>query len=365
MKKVCIVGCGRISERHIQVIRQIPELELVAVCDIQEARARAAGAALGLPHYLDALAMVRQEKPDIASILTDSGSHPGIGCQLAPHVPVLVVEKPMSLTLEDADRLIETCERSGTRLFVVKQNRYNPAVLRLREAVEAGRFGKMVLGTVRIRWRRSQEYYDQDAWRGTWKRDGGVFTNQASHHIDLLQWLMGPVESVKAYVATRLVDIQAEDTGVAALRFKNGALGIVEATTATRPRDLEGSLSILGEKASVVIGGFSVNQVVTWNFAEPLPADDAAIASITNPPNVYGFGHRPFYEDVLRCLESGRRPMLDGLEGRKSLEIINAIYESAFSGREVYLHYVPENVPLGRDWVPARTHPGLPVTERP
>jgi len=348
LKKVCIVGCGRISERHVQVLAQIPDLELAAVCDIQEARARATGAALGLPSYLDPVAMVRRERPDIVSVLTDSGSHPGIGCQLAPMVPVLVVEKPMALTLEDADRLIETCEQSGTRLFVVKQNRFNPPVVLLKQAIAKGRFGKMVLGTVRVRWARTQAYYDQAPWRGTWKLDGGVFTNQASHHIDLLQWLLGPVESVKSYISTRLVRIEAEDTGVAVLKFRNGALGVVEATTATRPRDLEGSLSVLGEKAAVVIGGFSVNRMVTWNFAEAEPEDAVAAQAISDPPDVYGFGHKAFYEDMLMCLESGRRSMLDGLEGRKSLEIINALYESAFTGREVRLQYVPDRVPLGR-----------------
>lgn len=348
VRRIGLVGCGRISQRHIQVLTQMDGLQLVALCDIRRERAQAAAEPLGLPFYEDALEMVRREKLDLVSILTDSGLHPILGCQLAPHVPVVIVEKPMALTLDDADRLIETCERHGTKLFVVKQNRYNPAIVQLRKAVEEGRFGKMVLGTVRIRWSRDQAYYDQDAWRGTWKWDGGVFTNQASHHIDLLQWLMGPVVSVKAYIATRLVAIEAEDTGVAILKFKSGALGVVEATTATRPKDLEGSISILGETGSVVVGGFSVNRMVTWNFTEPRPEDEAIQATITNPPNVYGFGHKPFYEDVLDCLNTGRRPMLDGLEGRKSLEIINAIYDSAFNGREVHLSYEPENVPLGR-----------------
>jgi predicted dehydrogenase len=321
---------------------------LVAVCDLVAERARETAEPLGIPYYLDALEMVKREKPDVVSILTDSGSHPRIGALLAPHVPVVVVEKPMALTLEDADHLIETCEAHGTRLFVVKQNRFNPAIKQLRRAVDQGRFGKMVLGTVRIRWSRGQDYYDQASWRGTWKLDGGVFTNQASHHIDLLQWLLGPVESVKAYISTRLVNIEAEDTGVAVLKFKGGALGVVEATTATRPKDLEGSISVLGEKGSVVVGGFSVNRMVTWNFAEPAVEDQEAQMAITDPPNVYGFGHQPFYEDVIACLDSGRRSMLDGPEGRKSLEIINALYESAFTGREVHLHYVPQSVPLGR-----------------
>lgn len=348
MRTIAIVGCGRISVRHLKVISQLPELKLVGVCDLLPERSAGPSQEYGVPAFQDAVTMAKALKPDIISILTDSGSHPRVGMELAPLVSALVVEKPMALNLEDADGLIEACEVHGTKLFVVKQNRFNPPIMRLREAIEAGRFGKMVLGTVRIRWNRTQEYYDQDAWRGTWENDGGVFTNQASHHIDLLQWLMGPVVSVKAYVSTRLVDIEAEDTGVAVLKFKNGALGVVEATTATRPKDLEGSISILGEMASVVVGGFSVNRMVTWNFQEPLPGDEESINSITTPPNVYGFGHLPYYQDVLECLDTGRRSMLSGLEGRKSLEIINALYESAFTGREVYLNYVPSASPLGR-----------------
>jgi predicted dehydrogenase len=348
MKTIVLVGCGRIAKRHVQVLSRLDGVRLAAVCDIVPERARAAAEPLGIPWYQDPLEMVRRERPDLASILTPSGSHAALGIALAPHVATLVVEKPMALRLEDADRLVETCECHGTRLFVVKQNRYNPAIRMLRQAVDQGRFGRMVLGTVRIRWTRTQEYYDQDAWRGTWKEDGGVFTNQASHYIDLLQWLMGPVAAVKAYVATRLVRIETEDTGVAVLRFKSGALGVLEATTATRPRDLEGSLSILGEEGSVVVGGFSANRVLTWNFSRPEPGDAEALATGTEPPDVYGFGHGLFYQDVLDCIETGRKPMLAGLEGRKSLEIINALYESAFTGRDVHLHYVPEGVPLGR-----------------
>ena len=348
MKRICLVGCGRISERHVQVLNAMPDMSLAAVCDLIPARAQAVAGPLGLPHYTDLVEMVLKEKPDLVTILSDSGSHSKLACLVAPHVKAVVVEKPMALTLEDADRLVETCEQHGTRLFVVKQNRYNPPVVQLRRAVDEGRFGKMVLGTVRIRWSRTQDYYDQDAWRGTWKLDGGVFTNQASHHIDLLQWLMGPVVSVKSYIATRLAKIEAEDTGVAVLRFKSGALGVVEATTATRPKNLEGSISVLGETGSVVIGGFSVNQMMTWNFGEPAAWDDEALNAIAHPPNVYGFGHQPFYQDVLSCLESGKRSMLDGLEGRKSLEIINALYESAITGREVHLQYSPDSVPLGR-----------------
>jgi len=346
--RVGLIGCGRISPRHIQVIAANPDLRLVAVCDPVAEKAAAAAAASGATAYNDYAEMLRRENLDIASILTESGSHARIGVKAAQYVKALVVEKPMALSLDDADHLIEACEATQTRLFVVKQNRYNAPVLKLREALEAGRFGKLVLGTVRVRWCREQAYYDQDAWRGTWRDDGGVLTNQASHHVDLLQWMFGAVESVQAYTATRLVSIEAEDTGVAILRFASGALGVIEATTGARPKDLEGSLSVLGEQGSVVIGGFAVNRIETWNFSKPVDGDARVGEASVAPPNVYGFGHYEFYRDVVNCIRNNRRAMLDGLEGRKSLELISAIYESAATGREVRLRYVPRGVALGR-----------------
>jgi len=345
--RIGLIGCGRIAARHIQVTQQRPDLHLQAVCDIDPQKSAKAAAETGAHGYTDALEMVQQENLDIASVLTESGSHGRVGVAVAPHVGAVVVEKPMTLTLEDADGLIETCDQHQTRLFVVKQNRYNPPVLRLRQALEADRFGKLVLGSVRVRWTRDQSYYDKASWRGTWRDDGGVLTNQASHHVDLLQWMMGPVDSVKAYTSTRLVDIEAEDTAVAVIKFSSGALGIVEATTATRPRDLEGSLSILGEGGSVVIGGFSVNKLETWEFGSVLPEDDDVRTSTVVPPNVYGYGHNAFYADVVHAIRTGHHAMLDGFAGRKSLELIHAFYESASTGREVRLRYVSRNVPLG------------------
>lgn len=352
--RTVLIGCGRICRKHLEVIAALPELRLVGVCDHvaeraerAERAARAAGIA-GVRAYLDFREMAAAERPDVAVILTESGSHARIGLELARSVGTLIVEKPLALTLESTDALIEACEQHRTRLFVVKQNRYNPPVVRLRAALEAGRFGKLAMGTVRVRWCRTQAYYDRDAWRGTWRDDGGVFANQASHHIDLLHWMMGPVESVQAYTATRLVDIETEDTGVAVLRFTSGALGVIEATTATRPIDLEGSLSLLGEKGTVVLGGFAVNRVDTWQFAEPLPEDADVAASSTAPTDVYGYGHYAFYCDVLDCIRTGRRAMLDGLAGRRALELITALYEAAATGHEVRLHYKPRAVRLGR-----------------
>jgi predicted dehydrogenase len=346
--KIGLIGCGRISPRHLQVISALPELKLSAVCDLVEEKAKSAAAVSGATPYVDYRRMLEVEKLDVVTILAHSGAHARIGVDVAPRVGTLIVEKPMALTLEDADQLIEACDTNRTRLFVVKQNRYNKPVVKLRGALDGGRFGKLVMGTVRVRWCRGQDYYDQDSWRGTWKDDGGVLTNQASHHVDLLQWMMGPVESVKAYTATRLAKIEAEDTGIAILRFASGALGVIEATTATRPKDLEGSLSILGETASVVIGGFAVNRIDTWNFLNKQPEDESIAQDSVSPPNVYGFGHFEFYRDVLNCIRNGKRHMLDGLEGRKSLELINAIYESAATGEEVRVHFRPRSVKLGK-----------------
>ena len=345
--RCALIGCGRISPKHVEVMSALPDVQLDGVCDIKPDRVTKTAGATGARPYADYMEMVKALKPDVVSILTDSGSHARIACDVVPYTGNVVVEKPMALTLDDADRMISSCDHAGVSLFVVKQNRYNRPVVKLREALDAGRFGTLSLGTVRVRWCRPQAYYDQDAWRGTWKDDGGVFANQASHHVDLLQWMMGPVESVQAYIATRLVDIEVEDVGLAILRFTSGALGVVEATTTARPKDLEGSLSILGERGAVVIGGFAVNRVDTWNFDVATEHDENPAEWSQNPPNVYGHGHLEFYKDIIGCIRDKRRAMLDGLEGRKSLELITAIYQAAATRREVRLRYVPEGVPLG------------------
>ncbi len=347
-----LVGCGRIAKRHSELLGlgQIPGARLAAVCDVMPERAAAMGNRFGVPWFTDMHAMNEAVELDAVSVLTESGHHAANVMDLSRHRRHIVVEKPMALTLSDADRMIEACDRAGVRLFVVKQNRFNVPVVKLREALEAGRLGKLTLGTVRVRWSRDQAYYDQDAWRGTWAMDGGVLSNQASHHVDLLSWMMGDVESVFAMSATALVDIEAEDTAVVALRFKSGALGIIEATTATRPSDLEGSLSILGEKGTVEIGGFAVNAMKVWRFVEPDPGDEDILAKHSvNPPNVYGFGHQAFYDHVVTGITTGGTPRLvDGLEGRKSLELITAIYESIESRKEVRLRFSPERCKLGR-----------------
>ena len=322
MLKFAIVGCGRIAKRHSDLLaeNQIDGAELIAVADKKFDRAKAVGEAKNVNAYDDMHEMMALEKPDVVTVLTESGLHAQHVIELAPYGADIVVEKPMALTLEDADQMIETCDRHGVRLFVVKQNRFNIPVVALRQSLEQGRFGKLVLGTVRVRWCRTQAYYDQDSWRGTWAYDGGVLTNQASHHIDLLEWIMGDVESVFAKSTTALVDIEAEDTAIVTLKFKNGALGIIEATTAVRPKDLEGSISILGETGAVEIGGFAVNEMKHWNFSEKMQGDDDVFEKFSvNPPNVYGFGHQAYYDHVVDCIQNKKQALVDGFEGRRSL----------------------------------------------
>lgn len=350
--RFALVGCGRIAKKHAEILgdQQLEHARLVAVCDIDESRARFYGEKYSVPFFTDMHLMMRtlNDQIDLVSILTPSGSHAQHCVELAPYGKHLVVEKPMALTLADADAMIRACDQSRIKLFVVKQNRYNLPVQKLRQAIEANRFGKLVLGTVRVRWCRTQEYYDQDAWRGTWADDGGVFANQASHHVDLLEWMMGEVESVFARSITALVDIEAEDTGVVLLKFTSGALGVIEATTAARPKDLEGSISILGENGSVEVGGFAVNSMRTWNFKDTHPGDEDILHKHNeNPPNVYGYGHVRYLEHVVDCVLHNKAALVDGLEGRKSLELITAIYESIETGKEIPLRFSPVKCRLG------------------
>jgi UDP-N-acetyl-2-amino-2-deoxyglucuronate dehydrogenase len=350
MLKFALVGCGRIAKRHSELLgsHAIPGATLVAVCDVVEEKAARIGGKFSVPYFTDMHAMMRRAEVDAVVVLTESGMHAQHVIELAAYRKHVVVEKPMALTLRDADAMIQACDSAGIRLFVIKQNRFNVPVVKLREALEAGRFGRLVMGTVRVRWCREQSYYDQDAWRGTWALDGGVLTNQASHHIDLLEWIMGDVDSVYAIAATHLVKIEAENTAVVALRFASGALGVIEATTAARPRDLEGSISVLGEGGSVEIGGFAVNQMRVWAFARPEPADELIMQKFSvNPPNVYGFGHQAYYEHVVDCILHDAPQLVDGLQGRKSLELINAIYESVETGKEIALRFRPKHCRLG------------------
>ncbi|MCK9604814.1 MAG: Gfo/Idh/MocA family oxidoreductase [Candidatus Omnitrophica bacterium] len=335
-----IIGCGKIAERHAGIISILEEAELTAVCDIAGEKAKELGEKYQAHWYASAREMLEKEELDIVNILTPSGNHAETLLDIADKVANIIVEKPMALKLEDIDRMMDACLKFKTNLFVVKQNRFNVPVKKLREAIEEGRFGKLVLGTARVRWMRTQEYYDHDKWRGTWAMDGGVFANQASHHLDLLTWMMGDVESVMAMTARRLVDIETEDTGIAVLRFKNGALGAIEATTASRPKSLEGSISILGEKGSVEIGGYSACEMKSWNFIDCREGDSLVLGQWgRNPQHAHGFAHYEYIKNVIERVKEGKHHFTDGFVSRKSLEVIRAIHESAMAKREITLSF--------------------------
>jgi UDP-N-acetyl-2-amino-2-deoxyglucuronate dehydrogenase len=335
--RIALVGCGRISRNHVEAIRRIAGLELVAACDVVEERASAVAEPLSIPWFRSYERMLGEVESDVVTIATPSGYHAAQGVLAAKAGRHVVTEKPMAISLKDADELVHACDAAGVHLFVVKQNRLNAPVQMLKRAVDRGRFGRIYLANCTVRWTRPQEYYEQAPWRGTWEFDGGAFMNQASHYVDLIQWIVGPVENVMAKTATLARHIETEDTGVAILRFRSGALGVIEVTMLTYPQNMEGSLTILGEKGTVKIGGTAVNRVEHWLFADSHPDDELVRSLDSNPPNVYGFGHEGYYRNVLAVLRGEAKPDTDGRAGRKSLELILGIYESAKTGCDVPL----------------------------
>lgn len=349
MISFALIGCGHIAQRDLKAFAdgQIPRGKLVAVCDIREERAREIGESFGLPWFSDMHCMMQEmgDQIDVISLLTENGSHAAHCVELAPYGKHIMVEKPMALSVKDADDMIKACHKAGARLFVVKQSRYNRPARKLREALDQGRFGKLVMGTVRMRWSRSQDYYDQAPWRGTRTRDGGVFANQAAHLIDLLQWSLGEPISVFAKARTALVKIEAEDTGAALITFQNEAIGLVEATTAARPKGTEGSLSILGEKGLVEIGGMGANQIITWNFTEKRPEDENILATEHDPADAYGVGRLAFLTHIVDAILNEEPSQADGLDGRAAVALVSAIYESIDSGKEVLLTSAPASPP--------------------
>lgn len=342
-----LVGCGKIAAKHVAALRGLNKVaKIVGVFDLSLSTAQAFSQQHSVTAYED-IAKMMTANPDVLVILTPSGIHAETLLELTRYNKHFVVEKPLALRLDHVDRALEECDQRGLKIFVVQQNRFNPPVMALKTAISQGRFGRLVLGTVRLRWTRNQNYYDDQKWRGTWALDGGVFANQASHHIDMLVWMMGEVESVFAKTATRLARIEAEDTGVAVIKFKNGALGVIEATTATRPKDLEGSISILGEKGTVEVGGFFMNELKTWSFVEQEPMDVGLWQNHARVPDEPAWSHRRFYEDVITSIRNDRKGIIDGLQGRKTVELISALYESAETGKEVFLRFVPVKCRLG------------------
>ena len=348
--RFALIGCGSIAKKHAHVLNNyLDDAEIGAFVDLNRPRAEEFSVKYGAPAFASIPEMMRAlgDRIDVFSVLTPSGAHCGNVLDLVEYGRPLVVEKPLALRLEDADRMIEACDAHGVKLFVVHQNRYNPPIVKAREALEQGRFGRLVMGTVRLRWMRDQKYYDSESWRGTWAHDGGVFMNQAVHHIDMLSWFMGQPETVRSMAATRLVKIEAEDTGVAIIRYNSGALGVLEATTGARPKDLEGSISILGEKGSVVIGGFFMNQLETWNFADKRPIDDVIFEQYGKNPSEFGHNLGEYLKGVVTSLNTKKAALVDGLEGRKSLELITALYESIENDADVQIRFRPKKCKLG------------------
>ena len=332
-----IIGCGRISKIHVAVISELNGAELSAVCDIVRERAEVYAQKLKCEVYTDYREMLKRKDIDVINICTPTYLHADMAVDAAKAGKHVVTEKPMAVTLADADRMIEACKKNGVKLFVVKQNRYNPPIIKLKEALDAGQFGKTFYGKTSVYWQRDQRYYDDHVWFRTRYMGGGVLINQASHNIDMLCWLMGPVESVFAKIATFTHTAETEDFGLGMVHFKSGALGIVEATTCVYPKNLEGSITILGENGSVKVGGIQMNEMQLWEFRDSHKEEGINQRYSVIPPNVYGYGHIRFFEDVLRVIQGEDIPHVDGNEGRPSLELILAMYKSAETGKEVVM----------------------------
>jgi UDP-N-acetyl-2-amino-2-deoxyglucuronate dehydrogenase len=336
--RFALIGCGAIAHKHVCALNRIPNAKVVGVYDKDSDVANAFSHQYSIPCFPDAESMIMKTDPMVLNILTPSGYHCRDILSFIKFKKHFVVEKPLALSLSETDHTLNRCNELGLKVFVVKQNRFNPPIRELKRALDQNRFGKLVLGTVRVRWSRDQAYYDQRPWRGTRELDGGVFANQASHHIDLLVWMMGDVDNVVATTATRLMDIETEDTGGALIEFKSGALGIIEITTATRPKDLEGSISILGEKGSVEVGGFFVNKLKTWNFDAPHPMDDDIWENHSTVPDERAWNHTEFFKDVVNSLVQGTSGLIEGHEARKAVELIDAIYQSAKKKQRIYFN---------------------------
>lgn len=336
--RLALVGCGRIAANHFGAIEQhADQVELVDVCDVNEAALSQAVARTHARGHRNLSAMLETTTADVVILTTPSGLHPEQAVEVAQSGRHVITEKPMATRWHDGVRMVKACDEANVRMFVVKQNRRNATLQLLKQAVEQGRFGRIYSVAVNVFWTRPQEYYDSAKWRGTWEFDGGAFMNQASHYIDLLDWLIGPVESVMAYTGTLARNIEVEDSGVAALRWRSGAMGTLNVTMLTYPKNMEGSITILGEKGTVRIGGVAVNEIQAWEFSESRP-EDAEIANANyQTTSVYGFGHPLYYDNVIKTLRGEAEPETDGREGLKSLELLVALYMSSRDGARVAL----------------------------
>ncbi len=336
--KFGIIGCGRIAQKHAESIVALPEAELVGVCDLVPERAQAFAGKYGAKPYVDYMEMLKNPEIDVITVATPSDLHAPIGIAAAKAGKHVMVEKPMAMTLKSADELIAACREAGVKLAVIHQNRFNKSIKLMRTALNDGRFGKLTHGQATVRWNRDDNYYAQAPWRGTKLQDGGVLMNQSIHNIDLLQWMFGPVESVFGYTTTMLRKIEMEDIGVAVLKFRNGALGIIEAASTIYPKNIEETLNVFGETGSVMVGGIAVNRIETWEFEDSEQEKAEIFASQENdPPNVYGFGHREIILDMIQAIREDRPAAVPGEEGRKALEIILSIYKCQETGMPVVL----------------------------
>lgn len=327
---IALIGCGRISKNHLQAIQQHAEhLSLVGLCDIDRDVLDKACSEYKVPGYTCMDDLLQNVRPDIIALCTPSGLHSEQTIKAAKAGCHVITEKPMATRWQDGINMVKACDEAKVRLFVVKQNRLNVTLQHLKKAVDQGRFGKIYMSNINVFWTRPQDYYDQGGWRGKWEMDGGAFMNQASHYIDLIHWLLGPVESVHAMTATMERRIEAEDTGVMSIRWRNGALGSVNVTMLTYPKNFEGSITILGEKGTVRLGGVAVNEIQHWEFADSKPEDDEIKNASYQTTSVYGFGHPLYYDNVIKTLQGKEQPITDGREGLTSLELLIAAYRSA------------------------------------
>lgn len=336
--RFALVGCGRIASNHFGAMEQQNDrCELVDVCDIDPQALKAAVEKTGAKGHDSLTKMLESTTADCVILTTPSGVHPAQAIEVARSGRHVMTEKPMATRWADGRAMVKACDEAGVYLFVVKQNRRNATLQLLKQAIEQGRFGRIYTVALNVFWTRPQSYYDAGKWRGTWEFDGGAFMNQASHYIDLLNWLIGPVESVMSYTGTLARNIQAEDTGVAAIRWRNGAMGTLNVTMLTYPKNLEGSITILGEKGTVRVGGVAVNEIQNWTFADSRPEDESIKQTNYATTSVYGFGHPLYYGNVIDTLRGEAQPETDGREGLKSLELLVAMYRSARDGQRVPL----------------------------
>lgn len=341
--RYALIGCGRISPNHI-VAAQKNELEIVALCDVSKDniidKKKKFDLSCEIKVYTDYIEMLQNEKPELVAIATESGKHAQIALDCMEYGCNLIIEKPIALSLEDADRIINKAKKLNLKVCACHQNRFNKSIQKIRDAVEKNRFGKMFYGTAHIRWCRDHDYYDRASWRGTWEQDGGALMNQCIHNIDLLRWMMGDEIDEVVGMTERLHHdyIEAEDLGIALVKFKNGSYGIIEGTTNVYPKNLEETLYLFGEKGTVKAGGQSVNVIEEWRFSDMLDNPDEVKQRFhENPPNVYGYGHTPLYADVIDAINNDRKPYVDAEAGKRALELVLAIYMSSYEHRIVKL----------------------------